>query len=115
VRAAQVLGEALRAFELRGRRRRAEGRDPFGAERVGEAFDQRLLGPDHDQPDGGVAAEGDDRGVIGRIEADDRGDPGNPGVTRRAIELAQPRRLRELPAQRVLASATADHQDVHAL
>ena len=55
--AAQVLGEALRAFELGGRLGGAEDLDPGGREVVGEAGHQRRLGADHDEVDGVVAAE----------------------------------------------------------
>ena len=44
-----VLREALRALDLRRRGARAEDRDPAAAELVGDARDERRLGPDHDE------------------------------------------------------------------
>ena len=48
---AQVLGEALRPLQLRGRLGRARTPDAVGAQSVGEPVDQRRLRPDHDQAD----------------------------------------------------------------
>ena len=49
--AAEILGEALGAFELRRRFRRAEGADAGGRKIVDEAGDERRLRPDDDEVD----------------------------------------------------------------
>ena len=67
---AEVLGEALRAFELGRGLGRAEGLDAGRRQVVGEARDQRRLGPDHDEADVVVAAERDDGRVVGDVERD---------------------------------------------
>ncbi len=68
VRPAQILGEALGAFEPRRRLGRAERLDAGGFEVVDEARDQRRFRADHHEVDGLGLAEGDDRAVIGAIE-----------------------------------------------
>ena len=49
------------------------------------------------------------------VDGDGRafGVPGDPRIAGRGHEPRQPRALRELPRQRVLASAAADEQDIH--
>ena len=56
---AEVLGEALGAFELGRGLGRAERLDPGGGQIVGEAGHQRRLGADHDEAD--AAARGRSR------------------------------------------------------
>ena len=58
-----VLGEGLAALELRGRGGRPEAGDARGADRVGDAGDERRLGPDHDEVGADVAGERRDRGA----------------------------------------------------
>ena len=53
-------------------------------------------------------AEGDDRGVIGEVERDAFGLARDAGIARRAIEPVRQRARRDLPGERVLASAGAD-------
>ena len=66
--AAQVLGEALRAFELGGRLRGAESTDSGGVEIVHQSGHERRLGPDDDELNLHDPAEVDDRPVVGHIE-----------------------------------------------
>ena len=49
---AQILGEALRAFELRGSLRRSEILDAAPSERIAKPGDQRRFGTDDDEADG---------------------------------------------------------------
>ena len=83
-----VLREALRPFDRRSRAARAEDRDAVLAQRVGNAFDERRLGPDDDEVDGELAREPEQAlGVLGahRMAMAVLRDPGIAG---RAVELA---------------------------
>ena len=93
--------------------RRAERLDAGGGERVDEAGDQRRLRPDHDEVDGVGLAEGDHGGMVGDIQRDALGLPGDPGIARRAPQLVHQRRGRDLPGQRMFAPAGADQKNVH--
>ena len=110
---AEVLGEALAAFELGGLAARPEHREAGAAQRIAEAVDQRRLGPDHHQTDAVRLAESDRGGVIGDVERHQFGVLGDAGVARRGEEPIAKRRLRELPGQRMFAPARAQQQDVH--
>ena len=115
---AQVLGEALAAFELSGCPGGAEHRETGRAQRIGEPVDQRRFGTDDDQPDALFAAQGGHRVMIGQIERDQLGMLGDARIAGGRVELAavlgeQPG-LRELPGQRMFASARSQQQDVHA-
>ena len=70
VRAAQILGEALRAFELGGRGIGPEHRNSGRAQRIGDARDERRFGTDYDEVDGIASGERDDRGRIAGIDGD---------------------------------------------
>ena len=111
---AEVLGEALRALEACRCAARPERRDAGGGEVVDQPRDQRRLRPDDDEVDVPRAAEGDHRAVVGDVEADQLGAFRDAGIARRGIEPGEPRRLRELPGKRMLPSARADEEDVHA-
>ncbi len=54
---AEILGEALRALKLCGSGRGTEDGNAFGAQRVGQACDQRRFRPDDDEGDRLFAAE----------------------------------------------------------
>ena len=111
--AAQVLGEALGAFEPRGVLARAEGLDAGGFEIVDDAGAERRFRPDHDEIDGLVAAVRDHRGMVGNIERHADGLAGDAGIAGRAIELLGQRARRDLPGQRMFAAAGAKNEDVH--
>ena len=102
---AEILGEALGAFELRRRRDRAEHLDAGACEIVGEPGHQRRLRPDHHEVDAVVLAEAGDRRMVGDVERHALGERRDPGIARRAIELREQRALLELPGQRMLAAA----------
>ncbi len=88
-----------------------------GAQRIGKTVDQRRLGADDHEVDLVRIAERRDRAVIGRVERDQLGVLGDTGVARGGVELTsigEQAGLRELPRQRMLASARSQQQDVHA-
>ena len=93
VGAAQILGEALRAFELRGGFGRPERLDARGREIIDDACGERRLRPDHDQIDLVGLAERDHRGMVRDIE-------------RHAFGLA--RDARHCPARTRVSSAAGE-------
>ena len=102
---AQLLGEALAAFELRGFARGTEGVDPRRAQRIGEPVDQRSFGADHHQGDRIVRAEGDYGIVVAGIQRGAFGMLCDTRVARRRPQLVAPRRLRQFPRQCMFAPA----------
>jgi hypothetical protein len=80
----------------------------------GDACDQRRFGSDHDEIDGFIAAEGGDGLVVGDVERDQFGFLGDAGIARRGVKPGQHRRGRQLPGQRMLATAGTDEKNVHA-
>ena len=110
---AEILGEALGAFELGRRLGRPEHFDALRFEIVGEPGHQRRLGPDHHEADLLVLAEARDRAVIAHVERHALGDRRDAGIARRAIERVEQGALRELPGERMLASAAADQKHIH--
>src|SRR3546814_7011673 len=100
---------AFRSFKLRGLCRWAERLDPRLRQSIGQAFDQRLLRADHHQVDLVFPAKCDDRAVIGHIEGDTFAMVFDTGVAGRGPELAQTRRLRQLPRQRMFPARSEEH------
>src|SRR5262249_11374372 len=105
---------ALGALEWRGRPARAEGLDAGRGEIVHDAGTERRLGPDHDQIDVLRLAERDHRRMVGDVERHHLAVAGDAGVARRAEEPRDQRARRDLPGERMLASARAEEEDVHA-
>ena len=68
---------------------------------------------DHDEIDLVGLAERDHRRVVGDVERHAFGLLRDAGIARRAIEPVGQRARRDLPGQRVLASAGAEEEDVH--
>jgi len=101
----QILDEALGPFELGGGLAGPEGCDPGGAQNVGNAFDQRLFGPDDHKADIFGPAKLDDRRMVPHIKPDKLGMLRNSRVAGRRIELAEAGRLREFPRQRMFTPA----------
>ena len=95
--AAQFLGEALAALELRGLLGRAEGVDPRGAQAVCQPIDQRRFGTDHDETDVVLAHEFDHRLVVPRVERGAFGMLCDARVARCRPQLVAQRRLRQFP------------------
>ncbi len=110
---AQILGEALGAFQLRRLLVGTEHGDAHGAEVIGQAVDQRRFRPDHHQRDRMAGAEIQHRAMIRRVEVDQRGMLGYAGVARRRIKRREAWRLCQLPRQRMFAAAAAKQKDVH--
>ena len=110
---AQILGKAFGPFELRGRGTWAEDGDARTAQDVGKTIDQRTFRADYDQTDIVARTERYNRCVIGDVQIDQFRFLGNAGVARARIECIAQGRLRELPCQRMLASAAADQKDIH--
>ena len=110
---AEILGEAFGAFELCRRPRRPERFHASRFEIVGEAGDERRLGPDHHKPDVLLFAEGDDGFMVSDVERHAFGDLRDPGIARRAIEPIQHGALLELPGERMLAPPASDQQHIH--
>src|SRR5262249_36131411 len=102
------------ALELRGRPARTEGLDAGRDEIVHDAGAERRLGPDHDQIDVLRLAERDHRRMVGDVERHHLAVAGDAGVARRAAEPRDQRARRDLPGERMLASARAGEEDVHA-
>ena len=108
-----VLGEALRPLDPRRRPARAEDADAVAAERVADAGDERRLGPDHGQV--GVEAAGEPEQGLRvvrphRVAVAERRDS---RIARRGVERGQAGCLRQLPRQRVLATARPDEEHLH--
>jgi hypothetical protein len=115
VRAAEILGEALRALKPRCPLGRAKRLDAGSFEIVDNAGAERRLRPDCDEADILVLAEGDHRGVVGRIERHAFGLLRNPGIARRAIKAAHQRTRGDLPSQRMFTPAGTEQKNVHSL
>ena len=103
----EVLGEGLRAFELRRGRGRAEARQSQLGEAVHDAGDERRLGADDRQCDVLVPRElRECLDIVGRD-----GDVAKfvlarrAGVARGDEHFVDARRLRAFPRQRVFATA----------
>ena len=60
-----------------------------------------------------ACAKGDDRRMIGEIEIHQLGVLRDTGIARRRKECIAIWRLRELPRQRMFATARTDEQDIH--
>ncbi len=110
---AQVLGEALGAFQLGGGLRGAEHRHARGPQRIRQPVHQRRFGADHHEVDDVALAEGDDPCVIAHIERDARGFLGDAGISGGGVELGQTRGLRQRPCQRMFAAPRPQKQDIH--
>jgi hypothetical protein len=111
----KALGELLGALQLRRGARRAEDAQAARPEEVDDARGERGLRADHREVDllarGEVAklAEVGDRDVL---------DPGlarRTAISRRDEHFLHPRARCELPRERMLAAAGADHQELHVL
>ena len=110
---AQVLGKALRAFQLRRRLVRAEDENLGDPQAFGEPVDQRRFRPDHDQVDVMFAAEQDHFAMVCDVQCDQLRMLGDAGIARRCIEFLERRGLRQLPRQGMFAATRTDQQDIH--
>ena len=112
---AEILGEALRAFELRGGLARPESLDAGFGQSIDQPGDERHLWPNDDEAHVHHPAEIDHRLRIRRIERNAACDRANAGIARRGIELAQEWTFGDLIGERMFAPAGADEKDVHVL
>ena len=110
---AQLLGEGLAAFELRGGARRADAGDRCRLHRIGDAGDQRGLGAGNHEVDLVVLREGDQGGEIQHADRHAFGHLRDAGIAWRAPQLGQQRAGGDRPAERVLASTGSDDQNAH--
>ena len=110
---AQVLGETLGAFELRGGLARPERPDARRREVVHNARAQRRLGPDHDKTDAVCPAESDHTCVVPEIKRNELAFLRDPGIAGRTIEALHQGARRDLPGEGMLAAAGPQDKDVH--
>jgi hypothetical protein len=80
---------------------------------VTQTADQRRFRPDYDQANIVPSAERDDSRMIGDVEIYQFSLLRDPGIARRGKECIAIWRLRELPRQRMFATARTDEQDIH--
>ena len=114
VGAAQILGEALGAFEPRRRPGWPEDENVLRREVVGDAGDQRLLRPNDDETHAVLAAKFGDRAMIGHIEVDQFAAPRDARIARRDEQLSEPRAAGQGIGDGVLASTRSDQKNIHA-
>ena len=108
-----VLREALRALDPRRRASRAEDGDAVSAQLVGDPRDERRLRADHGEVDVEAAREAEQSLAVLGADRMAVAEPGDSGVARRGVQRRQPRRLGELPGERMLASTRADQEHLH--
>ncbi len=115
VAAQEFLHVGLGALEPGGRTARPEAAQSGGHELVGDAEHQRPFGTDDRQVDllGKRKAHQPRNVVGGDVHVAHAGLARRSGIARRDEDLRDPRRLRGLPRERVLAAAGADDQDLH--
>ena len=109
-----ALRVILRALELRRGFRGAEDAQSGRAERVDDAGGERRLGSDDRERDRLLRRERHEVGDRGAGNVRELGLARGAAVARRHEHLRDARRLRDLPRERMLASAAADDEDVHA-
>ena len=114
VGAAQILGEALGAFEPRRRPGWPEDENVLRREVVGDAGDQRLFGPNDDETHAVLAAKFGDRAMIGHIEVDQFAAPRDARIARRDEQLSEPGAAGQCIGDGVLASTRSDQKNIHA-
>ena len=114
-RVGHLLGKGLAAFQRGGSLAGAETGDAGAANGIGQPQRQRRLGPHHHQVDAKPNCERHLAFDVLRGQIDTFGDLRDAGIAGRAPQARQQRRLGDLPAQRMLAPATADDQNLHPL
>jgi hypothetical protein len=110
------LRERLAALEARGRCRRAEDRDARVAQPVGEPGDERIFRTDDDEVDRLRARERHDGGDVARGHLGYAACDSTHGIAAGCGEqLGDEGALGDLPRERVLASASADEENLQSL
>ena len=112
VRGAQILDEALRAFELRRRPRWAR-RPGMPSSASARPSTSGCSGPTTTRPMSFALAKGAHRRMVGDVEIDQLRLLGDAGIAGRGVEPFDERRLRQLPRQRMLAPARSDQKHIH--
>ena len=107
VGAAQILGEALGAFQPGRGAARAERLDAGSLKIVDDAGAKRRLRPDHDQIDPLLRQNAMTAAWSAISSGDAVGLPGDAGIARRAIKPVDQRACRHFPCQRMLAPTGA--------
>ena len=108
-----LLGEGLGALQPRRRAARPEAGDAGLGQRVGQAVDERRLGP-HDHEVHRLVARSRDQPVeVVDAELERARIPRDAGVARRGEEVGRGRRAPQRPHDGVLAPARADDEDPH--
>ena len=109
----EVLRESLRGFQLRGGRAGAENFQSRRLERIGDPEGERVIRPDHREPDVPGFREVGEPGNVVRSERDIFAQLRGARISGRAENFVDPWRPGEFPRERVLAAAGADDEDVH--
>ncbi len=104
------LREVLRAFELRGFLGRAENLQAARAEQVDDTRRERTFRADHGQRNLLFLGEIGERGRIGDVDIEQTLVLSRAAVARRDINHLHARRLRELPCERMFATAGTDDE-----
>lgn len=108
-----VLGEGLRALELRGLPGRAEDRDAHLAHGVGDPRDERGLRTYDDQVGTESLGEGGHRRAVEGVDRVQLGDLGDAGVAGGAVQGTDVGVEGQGAAQGVFAGAVTDDEDLH--
>ncbi len=110
----EFLRERLAALELRGRARGTEDRKAGVAQPIADARDERIFGADDDEVDLFALRERDHRiGVTGFHGREATRLPRDRVAAGRREHAGDARTPRDLPGERMLASATAEDQHPH--
>ena len=113
--AAKLFGETLGAFQLSRGLRRPKRLEAGGGQIVDDARRDQRIGPDHHQIDLALAAERDHRRMVGDVQRHAFGVLRDAGIARRAPQLRQQGRCRDLPAQGMFAAAGTKHENIHGI
>lgn len=108
-----LLGEGLRALQLRGLPGRAEDRDADLAHGVGDPRDERGLRAYDDQVDAESLREHGHRLAVEGVDRVQLGDLGDAGVAGCAVQCADVGVEGQGAAQGVFAGAVTDDEDLH--
>ena len=106
----EILGEGLRALDLRCVRARAKGTNARRLELIHQPIHQRHLGADDDQSDIFLLDKAQDLRMIVKCNRRRRV---HAGIAGDGVNLLRLRAFREFPIQSVLAPARADDKNIH--
>src|SRR5579859_2804089 len=109
----EFLAENLAALELRCLLRRSDDGPAALAERVTDAVHERQFRSDHSQVRKILFRKPNEACHVAGVNGHAFGISGNPAVSGSAPDFLHARTLLQLPHQRVLAPASANHQNFH--